>query len=65
MTMNAPSPGNVKAEVGFLWIKGLPDLIKLCVYLLLGKFYIFLNHFSVFFNLIYLVFNFIRLLEVF
>jgi hypothetical protein len=27
--MNEPSPGNVKAEVGFLWIDGLPDLIKL------------------------------------
>jgi hypothetical protein len=27
MTMNEPSPGNVKAEVGFLWINSLLDLI--------------------------------------
>lgn len=49
MTMNEPSPGNVKAEVGFLWINGLPDLIKLCVFPFLGEnlhfFHIFLGIF--------------------
>jgi len=42
MTMNEPSPGNVKAEVGFLWVKGLPDSIKLCVCPFLGE----ILHFS-------------------
>jgi hypothetical protein len=43
MTMNEPNPGNVKAEVGFLWINCLPDLIKLCLPIYRGKFTFFLN----------------------
>jgi hypothetical protein len=35
--MNESSPGRVKAGVGFLWINGLPDLIKLCVCPFLGE----------------------------
>jgi len=50
-TMNEPSPGNVKAEVGFLWIKGLPDLIKVCVCPFLGEilhfFFIYLSVFLI------------------
>jgi hypothetical protein len=42
MTMNKPNPGNVKAEVGFLWINCLPDLIKLCVCPFIGE----ILHFS-------------------
>ena len=51
MTMNEPSHGNVKAEVGFLWIKRLPDLIKLCICPFLAE----ILHFSQLFLGIFLI----------
>jgi len=64
-TMNESSPGNVKAEVGFLWINGLTDLIKLYVCPFLEEILHFSQLYLGIFNSICLVFNFIRLLEVF